>query len=400
MRTTWDFSSAETLTFGWGASILLDSRLARFDRRRVMIITDKRLVSAGLVRHVTANLSSKRAFEIFDGGEPEPSMEVAEAAVAQAQAFEPDCFVAIGGGSNMDIAKLAALLYTHGGPPQQYIGFDRVPGPVAFLVCIPTTAGTGSEVSHAAVLGDPVSGIKSGVLSPLLRPAIALVDPELTLGCPAKVTADSGIDALTHAIESYLATRFDKLDARPDDLVPFQGQNPLADLLAERAISLIATHLRAAVAEPASRDAREGMALAATLAGLAFSNGAVAAVHALEYPLGALYHCSHGAGNGLMLPHVMRHNLPVRKGELARIAALMGVSTESMSLEEAANAAIEAVTKLRDDIGVPKTLRELGAKQEDIPSIAEKALTIKRLMSTTPVSPTVESLKAMLESAW
>lgn len=400
MRTTWDFASSEALTFGWGASILLDSRLARFDRRRIMVITDKHLVRAGLVNHVTANISSKRAVEVFDGGQPEPSMEVAEAAVKQAEQFEPDCFVAIGGGSNMDIAKLAALLYTHGGPPQQYIGFDKVPGPIAFLICIPTTAGTGSEVSHAAVLGDPVSGIKSGVLSPLLRPAIALVDPELTLGCPAKVTADSGIDALTHAIETYLATNFDKLHAKPDELVPFQGKNPLADLLAERAISLIGAHLRTAVKEPGNRSAREAMAFAATLAGLAFSNGAVAAVHALEYPLGAHYHCSHGAGNGLMLPHVMRHNLPARKKELAQIAALLGVSTQNQLLEESAEAAIDAVAKLRDDIGVPQTLQHLNAKREDIPTIAQKAFEIKRLMGTTPVSPTVESLKTILEAAW
>jgi alcohol dehydrogenase class IV len=400
MRTTWDFASSECLTFGWGASVLLDSRLARFDRRRVMVITDKRLVSAGLVHHVTANISSKRAVEIFDGGEPEPSMEVAEAAIKQAEKFEPDCFVAIGGGSNMDVAKLTALLYTHGGPPQQYIGFDKVPGPVAFLICIPTTAGTGSEVSHAAVLGDPVSGIKSGVLSPLLRPAIALVDPELTLGCPAKVTADSGIDALTHAIETYLATNFDALSAKPDELVPFQGKNPLADLLAERAIGLIAANLRTAVKEPGNRSAREAMALAATIAGLAFSNGAVAAVHALEYPLGALYHCSHGAGNGLMLPHVMRHNFPARMGELARIATMMDVNTEKMSIEEAASAAIDAVTSIRDDIGVPRTLRDLNAKRDDIPAIAEKAFTIKRLMGTTPVAPTTENLQKMLEAAW
>ncbi len=400
MRTTWDFASSESLTFGWGASILLDSRLARFDRRRIMVITDKRLVSAGLVMHVTANISSKRAVEVFDGGQPEPSMEVAEAALKQAEKFEPDCFVAIGGGSNMDVAKLTALLYTHGGPPQQYIGFDKVPGPIAFLICIPTTAGTGSEVSHAAVLGDPVSGIKSGVLSPLLRPAIALVDPELTLGCPAKVTADSGIDALTHAIETYLATHFDKIPAKPDELVPFQGKNPLADLLSERAISLIGANLRTAVKEPGNRAAREAMALAATIAGLAFSNGAVAAVHALEYPLGALYHCSHGAGNGLMLPHVMRHNLPSRNKELAQIATLLGVQTETMSQDEAANAAIDAVTSLRDDIGVPKTLRDLNAKREDIPSIAVKAFEIKRLMGTTPVAPTVESLKTILEAAW
>lgn len=400
MRTTWDFASSESLTFGWGASVLLDSRLARFDRRRIMVVTDDRLVSVGLVRHVTANISSKRAVEVFSGGQPEPSMEVAEAALTQAQSFEPDCFVAIGGGSNMDVAKLTALLYTHGGPPQQYIGFDKVPGPIAFLVCIPTTAGTGSEVSHAAVLGDPATGIKSGILSPLLRPAIALVDPELTLGCPAKVTADSGIDALTHAIETYLATRFDQLDARPDELVPFQGKNPIADLLAQRAISLIAANLRLAVSEPGNRNAREAMALAATIAGLAFSNGAVAAVHALEYPLGALYHCSHGAGNGLMLPHVMKHNLPARESELARIASFMGFETKAMTAGEAANAAIEAVTALRDEIGIPRTLRDLGAKKEDFASIAEKAFAIKRLMGTTPVAPTIESLKSILEAAW
>src|SRR6185369_5955787 len=186
----------------------------------------------------------------------------------------------------------------------------------------PTTAGTGSEVSHAAVLTDKANHIKVSTLSQFLRPALAVVDPALTDGCPKQITADSGIDALTHAIEAYTAVDFDQLN-EPDGLpVAYEGRHPLGDCLAEKAIALIGQHLVAAVQDGTNKAARDGMALAATLAGLAFSNCGVAVVHALEYPIGGAVHVSHGAGNGLLLPFVMRYNLPVRKPVFAKIAVL------------------------------------------------------------------------------
>ncbi|HMC11693.1 MAG TPA: iron-containing alcohol dehydrogenase, partial [Pirellulaceae bacterium] len=289
---------------------------------------------------------------------------------------------------------------THGGEPARYFGFDNVPGPVLPLVCLPTTAGTGSEVSHAAVLTDTANHIKVSTLSQFLRPALAVVDPALTDGCPRQVTADSGIDALTHAIEAYTAIDFDQLDA-PDGIpVAYEGRFPLGECLAEKAILLIGQHLVTAVQDGANQAARDGMALAATIAGLAFSNCAVALVHALEYPLGGAVHVSHGAGNGLLLPFVMRYNLPVRKAAFAKIAALLGEDVVGLSQDAAAERAIAAVERIRARIGIPERLRELGVKHDQLPGFAEKAFAIKRLMGTNPRQPTQAELLKILEDAY
>src|SRR5262249_31672756 len=192
-----------------------------------------------------------------------------------------------------------------------YVGDDKIPGPVFPLICVPTTAGTGSEVSAASVLTDTDSKLKVGILSNFLRPAVAIVDPMLTVSCPPKVTADSGIDALTHAIEAYTAVDNESFPLPPGERSVYQGRHPMGEMIAEKAIQLIGKFLRRAVADGKDLEAREGMALGATLAGMAFSNIGVAAVHALEYPVGGAVHCSHGAGNGLLLPYVMRFNLPV-----------------------------------------------------------------------------------------
>src|SRR5262249_17784660 len=189
---------------------------------------------------------------------------------------------------------------------------------------------------------------------------VALVDPLLSVSCPSKVTADSGIDALTHAIEAFTAVDNAQFPLPHGERSVYQGRHPFGDMFAEKAVVLIGKYLRRAVAHGADLDAREGMALAATLAGLAFSNVGVAAVHALEYPVGGATHCSHGAGNGLLLPFVMRYNLPARRHQFAALAHLLGADVEGMSEADAAEAAIKAVEQLRADIGIPLRLRDLG----------------------------------------
>ena len=212
----------------------------------------------------------------------------------------------------MDLAKITAVILAHGGAIRDYVGDDKIPGPVFPVICVPTTAGTGSEVSAASVLTDTDNQMKVGVLSNYLRPTVALVDPLMSSGCPSKVTADSGIDALTHAIEAYTAVDNAAFPLPPGERTVYQGKHPMGDAMAEKAITLVGQFLRRAVKKGDDLEAREGMALAATLAGLAFSNVGVAAVHALEYPIGGALHCSHGAGNGLLLPYVMRFNLPAQ----------------------------------------------------------------------------------------
>jgi alcohol dehydrogenase class IV len=400
MRTIWSFHCAGQILFGRGAVRRLGEVLSELRAQRVLLLSDAALQSAGIVDLVQQQIrAAASADEAFVEGEPEPSIDLAQRAVEQARRFRPDVLIGLGGGSNMDLAKIVATCLAHGGTPRDYVGESRIAGPVTPLVCIPTTAGTGSEVSAASVLTDTQSAMKVGILSNYLRPRVALVDPELTLSCPPKVTADSGIDALTHAIEAYTAVDNEAFPLPEGERSVYQGRHPLGDCLAEKAIALVGQHLATAVREPHNLAAREGMALAAMLAGLAFSNVGVALVHAMEYPLGGATHCSHGAGNGLLLPYVMRFNQPARVPQFARIATLLGVDTTGMQPTEAAEAAIAAVERLRAEIGIPTRLRQLGVVQEQLPGFAEKAFAVKRILRVNPRAVTQQAIEAIYREA-
>lgn len=400
MREVWTFHSAGQILFGPGSVKQLGQVAQRLKLTRNLIVTDKPLVNAGLVEETRRPLiEAGVTVEVFDGGEPEPSLRVADACIEVARQFQPQGLVALGGGSNMDLTKTAATVLAHGGNPRDYLGEDRVPGPVIPLICVPTTAGTGSEVSGSCVLTDEENHLKVAITSNYLRPRVAVVDPRLTLTCPKKVTADSGIDALTHAIEAYTAVDNEEFPLPPGEKTIYQGRHPMGDMLAEKAIVLVGENLERAVNEPQNLKAREAMSLGAMLAGLAFSNVGVALVHALEYPVGGATHCSHGAGNGLLLPYVMRFNLPARVPHFARIAKLLGEDVAGCDELAAANRAIAAVERLNKAIGIPARLREFGAREDQIPSFAEKAFGIKRILRVNPRSVTIEDLKAILLSA-
>jgi alcohol dehydrogenase class IV len=401
MRTTWTFHSAVQLLFGRDAVRQLGDVAGRLGAKRALIVTDPILVKAGLVERLREPLAAaKIAVETFGGGEPEPSFRAAEACLETARAFHPDVLVALGGGSNMDLAKMVAIILGNGGTMRDYVGDDKIPGPVWPLICVATTAGTGSEVTAAAVLTDTDNQMKVGILSNYLRPRVALVDPLLTVSCPPKVTADSGIDALTHAIEAFTAVDNATFPLPPGERTVYQGKHPVGDLFAEKAIALVGQHLRQAFTNGKDLEAREGMALAATLAGLGFSNVGVAAVHAMEYPVGGAVHCSHGCGNGLLLPWVMRFNLPARVREFGRIAQLLGEDVAGLSEQQAAERAVEAVDRLRADIGIPGRLREIGVKQEQLRGFAERAHGIRRVMRVNPRSATLEDVEGIYRAAW
>ena len=233
MRTTWTFHNAGELLFGRGAIAQLGEVAQRMNARRALVITDKTLVDAGLVDQVSAPLADAGVqVEVFDGGTPEPPFHAVNDAVAMAGDVKPDLLLGLGGGSNMDIAKAAAVVLAHGGAVKDYAGDQVVPGPIFPLILLPTTSGTGSEVTAASVLCDPDSGGKFGILSNYLRPRIAIVDPMLTVSCPPKVTAASGIDALTHAIEAYTAIDNENFPLPSGERTVYQGRHPLADVLA------------------------------------------------------------------------------------------------------------------------------------------------------------------------
>lgn len=401
MRTTWTFHSAGQLVFGPGAVAQLGALARELALKRVLVVSDRALAAAGVLVPVEGALGEAGIdFRVFDGGQPEPSLELVDECLSVGRSFKPDAVLGLGGGSNMDLAKCVALLLSRGGALRDYVGDGRVPGPVMPIVCVPTTAGTGSEVTAAAVLTDTANQVKVGVLSNYLRPRLAIVDPRLTLSCPAKVTADSGIDALTHAIEAYTAIDNAAFPLPAGETSVYQGRHPLGDCLAEKAIALVGRHLAAAVRQPADLVHREGMALAATIAGLSFSNVGVALVHAMEYPLGGLTHCSHGAGNGLLLPFVMRYNLPGRERQFAQIARLLGENVDELSVEAAADRAIAAVERLKAEIGIPARMRELGVRAEQIAGMAEKAIGIKRILRVNPRPPTQADIEQIYRAAW
>jgi alcohol dehydrogenase class IV len=248
-------------------------------------------------------------------------------------------------------------------------------------------------------LSDPEQGTKFSILSNYLRPQVALVDPLLTVSCPPRVTAGSGIDALTHAIEAYTAIDNETFPVAEGQQTVYQGRHPMGDLIAERAIELVGRHLRRAVADGQDLDAREGMSLAATFAGLAFSNVGVAAVHALEYALNQVAHIPHGTGCGLLLPYVMRFNLPVRRRRMARIAELLGENVSGLDDASAAERAIAAVERLKAEIAIPARMGEVGVRTEHLSGMAEKAFAVKRVLRVNPRSASQEELEAILRSA-
>lgn len=395
MRTVWTFHSAVQIVFGKDAvKQQLGDMASRLRAKKALIVTDTILEKAGLLERVRQPLiAAGLNVAAFTGGEPEPSMRAGLACYDMAKSFQPDVLVGLGGGSNMDLAKLAAILLKHGGGPRDYVGDDKIPGPIFPLISIPTTAGTGSEVSAATVVTDTENQIKVGILSNYLRSTVALVDPLMTLSCPPKVTADSGIDALTHAIEAYTAIDNADFPLPAGERTVYQGKHPLGDICAKEAITLVGKFLRRAVKDGSDLEAREGMALAAMLAGLAFSNVGVALVHAMEYPVGGAVHCSHGAGNGLLLPYVMRFNLSAKKQAFAEVATMLGEAP-------LAENAVAAVERLRNDIGVPGRLRDIGVKSEQLRGLAEKAFGIKRILRVNPRSVSVDDVEGIFKAAY
>jgi alcohol dehydrogenase class IV len=401
MRTTWTFGSAGQLIFGRNAVGQVGELAKSLGATRALVVTDQILSRIGVVDQVRKPLvDAGISIEVFDGGQAEPALSLVDDCLTVARPFRPDAVIGIGGGSNMDVAKLTAVLLAHPGSTRDYLGDGRVPGPTVPVIAVPTTAGTGSEVTCAAAFTDTDISVKVGMLSPYLRPRFAVVDPLLTVTCPPKVTADSGIDALTHAIEAYTAVDNQVFPLPPGETSSYQGRNPIGDMMAERAIRLIGKYLRRAVDSGKDLEARDGMALGGTLAGLAFSNVGVALVHALEDPIGGAVPVSHGAGNGLLLPYVMRFNMPVRRHEFVHIAHWLGTDVSSLYEDEAAEEAIGIIEQLRKDIGIPNRLREIGVREGQLRGFAEKAFAIKRITRVNPRPATVDDLESILVSAW
>jgi alcohol dehydrogenase len=354
--------------------------------RRVLVITDPVIAGTPGFDTVVESLAGLDVTVFTEAVVDVPSSAV-DAAVALGAAAQPDAIVAVGGGSVIDLAKVTALLLAHGAPLSDYYAVQSVPGPIVPLIALPTTAGTGSEATPVAVITDPATEMKIGVASPHLIPRHAICDPLLSIGAPPVVTAHSGIDALAHAVESFMAAR----EEPSADLVlgrPQVGKNLLSDALAVTAAVHIFRNLARAVEDGSDLEARTGMMYGALLAGIAFGNSGVSAAHALQFALGAATHTSHGLGTGLLLPYVMEYNRSARPGEIAELSSLMGGD------------AVSQVHALGLRIGLPRSLAEIGVTRGDLRGMAEASVGIKRLVDNNPQPLDVDALEAILDAAW
>lgn len=364
---------------------------------RVFVVTDAVMQKLSAVQDVVHSLSDNGLqVRVFADTSPEIPLSTVDDAQAQLGAFDPDVIVGLGGGSCIDLAKVLAVLAAHGGSPRDYYGENQVPGPCVPVVAIPTTAGTGSEATPVAVIADEERDLKVGISSPHLIPSAAIVDPRLTLTCPASVTAHSGLDALAHAVESLASRR--RLPAWGKQLPVFLGVNQLTEQPSLRAITLINQNLVDTVRTPRDIVARAAMAEASLLAGIAFGTAGTGAAHALQYPIGALTQTPHGLGTGLLLPYVMQFNKPYSVEDMARIGWALG--SVSHTAETAAQDAIDRVAQLVSDSGVPTNLREIGVAETDLPTIAELGMKSARLIQNNARPCTPQSLLELATAAW
>ena len=327
--------------------------------KHALIVTDKPLVKIGLVGEVAEKLGQNGITStIYDGVQPNPTVTNVEAGLALLKANKCDFVISLGGGSPHDCAKGIALVATNGGSIKDYEGLDQSAKPQLPLVAINTTAGTASEMTRFCIITDEARHIKMAIVDKHTTPLLSVNDPELMLKKPASLTAATGMDALTHAVEAYVSI----------------AANPITDACAIKAMELIQANLVNAVENGQDINAREQMAYAQFLAGMAFNNASLGYVHAMAHQLGGFYDLPHGVCNALLLPHVQEYNAQVVPARLKDIAKAMGVDVSNMTDEQGASAAIAAIKELSVAVKIPENLTLLGVKAEDIPTLADNAL--------------------------
>jgi alcohol dehydrogenase len=385
-----------SVIFGSGQRAALGMMTATIGKR-ALICTDARLGNDAQFLGIVADLKANGVeVMVYDRTEADLPIEGISGCVTECADFKPDVVLGIGGGSCMDMAKCVSVLLKHGGSLRDYYGEHKVPGPIIPVIAVPTTAGTGSEVTPVAVIADTERGTKVGIASPYLIPAAAVCDPEMTISCPPGLTACSGADALTHAIESFTAA--------PRELTPeltvknvFIGKNILGDTFDLLAIKNIFKALPTAVKDGKNLEAREHMMLASLAAGCAFGAAGTAAAHAIQYPVGNETHTPHGVGVALLLPYVMEFNRPNCVAAFAEIGRAIGLSGSD---EELSHRLIDEVAKLLKTIGIPVTLRELGLPEDKQDWTAESAIGAARLVNNNPRKLDVDAMKAITRAAF
>ena len=382
------FNVPATVIVGGGASAELVPQLERLGVRRVLFVTDSFMVSSGLAGRFEAALEAAGlVVATFADVQPDPTDETVRAAARRFAEERCDAIVALGGGSPIDAAKAVAVLAVNGEPLARFQGYHQVPRGGVPLVVIPTTAGTGSEVTKVAVITDTARDVKMMMLDRHLLPTVALVDYELTLSMPAPLTAHVGVDTLTHGIEAYVSLK----------------ATGLTDPLALECIRLVAAHLERAWRDPHDRAAREGMMRAATLGGMAFANASVALVHGMSRPIGAVFHVPHGLSNAVLLPAVTRFSLPGAPTRYATVARAMGLATAADDDAAAGAKLVAGLAALNARLEVPSLSGCRGVDRAQFDAVKEKMASDALASGSpqnNPVVPTAAEIVALYEQAW
>ena len=384
MMNPFTFNTTPSLRMGAGLAGEIGQITRPICGDRVLLVTDPGMMATGLVQRVRDGLRAAGvAVTLFDQVQADPPESIVVQAAQKARGATG--VIGFGGGSSLDVAKLAALLAASDQPLAEAYGVGNARGPRLPLVLVPTTAGTGSEVTPISIVTTGASE-KMGVVSPLLLPDLALLDPELTLGLPAHVTAATGIDAMVHAIEAYASVN--------------PNNNPISRALAVEALGLMGRMLLRAVQKPDDLEARTGMLLGSMLAGQAFANSPVAAVHALAYPIGGHYKVPHGLSNALVLPHVLRFNAQVAPEAYAELLPHVFPDLPAMNVADAAMNFAQSMADLSQACGLEQGLREMGIAREAFPELARDAMNQTRLLVNNPRSVDEAAAMQIYEAAW
>ena len=370
------------IEFGNGAIARLPEFVKALGGSRVLVVGDPGVQRVGLIDRVQAILTGASIFNaVYADVESDPATRSVDEGTVHGKANGCDLVVGIGGGSALDTAKAIGLMLVNDGNIKDYVGIGKVPRAGAPVIAVPTTAGTGSELTIWSVLSDKVAKAKISVGSALNCPAIALLDPELTLSLPPQITAATGMDALTHALESYVNT----------------ATQPISEAMSDQAMTLIARSLRKAVADGSDVEARGDMLLASTIAAMAFNSTRLGLVHAFAMPLGAKFGIPHGLVNAIMLPEVMRFNHLANPRKFARIAEIFGEKTAGLSVEEAAALSVSAIEKLKLDVGITAKLSNFGVTEGRFDEIVDEAM-LSGNVPVNPRQPTKDDMKALLRA--
>lgn len=357
--------------------------ITRLGFKKALIVTDKVLNEIGLVGSVVEKLGAEGiASVVFDGTQPNPTCTNVEDGLKLLQENDCDFVISLGGGSPHDCAKGIALVTSNGGTIRDYEGVDKSERPQFPLVAINTTAGTASEITRFCIITDEERQVKMAIVDKNTTPLMSVNDPALMTGMPKSLTAATGMDALTHAVEAYVSTI----------------ANPVTDCCAIKAIELVSKYLETAVKDGENMEAREQMAYAQLLAGMAFNNASLGYVHAMAHQLGGFYDLPHGVCNAVLLPHVQAYNAQVVPERLAQVAAAMGEDIQGMTSEAAAEKAVKAIIELSGRIGIPAGLKELGVKKEDFPILTKNALN-DACGLTNPKQATPDDITAIFAAA-